>query len=90
MLELKNMQTRLNYHGGGNQQARMQEDKVRGLRQALLYSYQAATAVLADGREFRCLINPNKLSMELDDKILSIPFEDICLNAEKGEDPRTS
>lgn len=80
MSGLKNLQTRLNYRGG-NQEERMRKDKAKGLRKALLYSYQAETAILKDGREFRCLINPNKLSMELDDKMLSIPFEDICLNS---------
>lgn len=77
---MKTMKTRLNYMGGSNQQARMNVDKERSLRKALLYSYQAATAILSDGREFRCLINPNKISLDLDNKILSIPFKDICLN----------
>lgn len=85
MSGLKNLQTRLNYAGGANQAERMKEDKVRSLNKSLLYSYQSATAVLSDGREFRCLINPNQISMESDDKILSIPFEDICLNKEIGE-----
>jgi hypothetical protein len=58
-------------------------DKLKSLKKALLYSYQAATAVLSDGREFRCLINPNKLSVDLDNKILSIPFKDICLNTDR-------
>lgn len=74
------MQARLNYRGGARQVDRMIEDKNWSLSKALIYSYQSATAVLSDGREFRCLINPNKISMELDDKILSIPFKDICLN----------
>lgn len=78
-MSIENMKARLKYMGG-NQQERMNKDKLMGLKKALLYSYQAATAVLADGREFRCLINRNKLSMDLDDKILSIPFEDVCLN----------
>lgn len=77
------MITRLNYMGGGNQQARMNKDKLKTLKKALLYSYQAATAILSDGREFRCLINPNKLSVDLDNKILSIPFKDICLNEDR-------
>jgi hypothetical protein len=38
----------------------MYEDKRRSLRKALLYSYQSNTAILSDGREFRCLINPDK------------------------------
>ena len=81
-MSLDNMKARLKY-AGGNQQERMNKDKLNSLRKALLYSYQAATAILSDGREFRCLINRNKLSTDLDDKILSIPFKDICLNAER-------
>lgn len=84
MSGLKNLQIRLGYRGG-NQEERMRKDKLGAFRKALLYSYQAETAILSDGREFRCLINPNKLSMELDDKMLSIPFEDICLNKRVDE-----
>lgn len=76
------MAMRLNYQGG-NQEGRMIEDKERSLKKALLYSYQAETAVLADGREFRCLINPDKLKNDYDDKIISIPFKDICLNRKR-------
>ena len=65
-MSMKTMKTRLNYMGGSNQQIRMNTDKERSLRKALLYSYQAATAILSDGREFRCLINPNKLSLDLE------------------------
>lgn len=91
MSGLDNLKARLNYRGGAKQEDRMVADKLQSLRKALLYSYQAATAVLHDGREFRCLINPNKLTMELDDKVLSIPFEDICLNKPRNEeDGRTS
>ena len=81
-MSLENMKLRLQYHGG-NQQERMNKDKLKSLKKALIYSYQAATAKLADGREFRCLINRNKLSLDLDDKIISIPFKDVCLNAER-------
>lgn len=83
MSGLDNLKNRLNYFGGERQQSRMNADKLRTLKRALLYSYQAATAVLSDGREFRCLINPDKIRMDYDDKILSIPFEDVCLNKEK-------
>lgn len=82
MSGLKNLETRLNYRGGANQQERMIKDKEWSLDNALLYSYQAETIELSDGRQFRCLINPNKLSMELDDKMLSIHFEDKSLNGE--------
>ena len=90
MSGLNDLKKRLNYHGGTRQVDRMVEDKKRSLNKSLLYSYQSATAVLKDGREFRCLINPNKVSMELDDKILSIPFEDICLNRKKPAGAITS
>ena len=83
MSGLENMRTRINYVGGKNQQGRMNCDKAATLRKASLYSYQAATAVLSDNREFRCLINPDKLKNDYDDKIISIPFEDICLNSKR-------
>ena len=89
-MSMKNLKARINYRGGSHQVDRMIADKARSLDKSLLYSYQSATAVLSDGREFRCLINPNKLSMEQDDKILSIPFKDICLNKTRLEDTTTS
>ncbi len=82
MSSLENLKSRLNYQGG-NQGQRMKEDKLRALKKALLYSYQAETARLADGREFRCLINPDNLKPDYDNKILSIPYRDICLNKPK-------
>lgn len=83
MKSLETLQSRLKFNGGNAQQARMNESKLKSLKKALLYSYQAATAILSDGREFRCLINPDKLKYNYDDKIISIPFKDICLNADK-------
>lgn len=82
MSSLDNMKARLNYHGGGRQIDRMNEDKLRSLKKALLYSYQSATVELADGRQFRALINHDKLKVAYEDKIISIPFKDICLNKE--------
>ena len=58
----------------------MNQDKLRGLKKALLYSYQSATVELEDGRQFRALINHDKLKVDYQDKIISIPFKDICLN----------
>ena len=77
MSGLDNLKTRLNYMGGGKQQGRMNEDKLRTLKKALIYSYQAATAIMPDGREFRCLMNRNKMTMDLDNKIISMPYKDI-------------
>lgn len=97
MSSLDNMRTRISYAGGANQQDRMIESKLRSLKKAMLYSYQAATAVLEDGREFRCLINPDNIREEYRDKIISIPFEDIrigntteVINPETGEITRVS
>lgn len=80
MSGLDNLQTRLNYLGGGNQQSRMIADKLRSLKKSLLAAYQANTAIIPDGREFRCLINPNNLKPDYNKMIISIPFEDVCLN----------
>ena len=78
-MSLENLSTRVNYYGT-NTKSRMETDKLRSLKAALKNSYQRQTAVLQDGREFFCLINPDKLKNDYDDKIISIPFEDICLN----------
>lgn len=83
MSGLDKLRMRLSYAGGIKQEDRFIKDKEYSLKKALLYSYQAETAVLADGREFRCLINPDRLKNDYDDKIISIPFKDICLNADK-------
>ena len=84
-MSLETMKERINYNGGKEQESRMNADKLRTLKKALLYSYQAATARLTDGREFRCLINPDKLKTNYDEKIISIPFFDIQLNPELKE-----
>ena len=80
MSGLDRMAKRLQYYGGNRQIDRMNDDKLRSLKRALLYSYQSATAKLSDGREFRCLINPDKIKNTYDNKYISIPFKDICLN----------
>ena len=80
MSGLENLTMRLNFRGGNRQVDRMNADKLKSLKSALLYSYQSATAKLADGREFRCLINPDKIKNTYDNKYISIPFWDICLN----------
>ena len=89
MSALDNMRIRLNYNGGTPQQSRMIEDKLKSLKKALLYSYQAGTMVIDNPNEnnelqqleFRCLMNPDKRTFETDKMMLSVPFEDICLNA---------
>ena len=72
--------------GGPGQQSRMIRDKRKSLNRALLYSYQSAFVkkVYQFGEEppmtqtneiERALINPDKLKMDYDDKIISIGFE---------------
>lgn len=70
------MSKQLNYHGGYFQQNREIKDKQKSLAKALLYSYQGAfVKKIGDGIPVRALINPNKLKLDYDDKIISIPFE---------------
>lgn len=80
MLDRSDLNARLTYRGGQRQESRMQQGKERALKRSLIYSYQACTIQLADGREFRALINPVKNSEDKDLKQISIPYKDICLN----------
>lgn len=86
MSSLDNLKTRIDFNGGQDQEKRMNLDKLRSLKKALLYSYQAQTAILEDEREFKCLINHDKLKEDYDDKIISIPYKDICLNSKSSEE----
>ena len=82
-----NMNLRLQQSGGFAQQDRMIRDKRKALNKSLKYSYQAALvkkyipddAEVMDGEResppVRALINPNKLKLDYDDKIISIGFE---------------
>lgn len=82
MSGLDNLKKRIGYYGTTTED-RMRNDKTRTLKKALFNSYQAETIILSDGREFKCLINRDKLEKDYDDRTISIPFKDICLNAEK-------
>lgn len=82
MSTLDNLNLRLNYRGG-NQEQRMQKGKLKTLEKALLYSYQAATIILQNEDEFRALINPDKNKPDYNDMILSIPYEETTLNDKK-------
>lgn len=83
MSGINRLATRLAYRGGDNND-RLVKDKLTSLKRALGNSYQAETAIIPDGREFRCLINSNKETPEYDNKIISIPYEDICLKKNKS------
>ena len=65
---------------------RLREDKLRSLKRALYNSYQSAVIVFdKDDRQyhFRCLINHDKLKVDYEDKILSIPFKEVPVELER-------
>ena len=68
---------------------RLREDKLRSLKSALYNSYQSAVIVFlkdtrkdGEGYHFRCLINHDKLKVDYEDKILSIPFKEVPVQFE--------
>lgn len=66
--------------GYANPLIRIREDKLRSLKRALYNSYQSAVIVFdKDDRQyhFRCLINHDKLKVDYQDKVLSIPFKEV-------------
>lgn len=76
LINLNNMRKRLEVRGGVVQQDRMIKDKKETLERAVLYSYQGADVKkLGEDTTWRALINPDKLKMDYDDKIISIDFE---------------
>lgn len=75
---IKHQAARFEQNGGNLQQDRMIKTKRRSLDRAVWFSYQAAEiekAIAPTGKPARALINPNKLKMDYDDKILSVGFE---------------
>lgn len=74
-----------------SQWTRMREDKLKTMKKALYFSYQAAVVQKYNPLEaedaqtapyFRCLINHDKLKVAYEDKILSIPFEENSVNVD--------
>ena len=74
---------------GATPQKRMDKDKESTLKAALLSSYQSEVVELSNGSLFRALINPDKLTEDVDSKILSIPYKDVCLNYSARQDKYT-
>ena len=79
MSGLFNLNRRLDYYGGC-QRDRMIRDKLWTLKKSILYSYQSGTIAVRDDKtfeypnRFQCLINPDKLKPDYDNKIISIPY----------------
>lgn len=75
-LGLYNMSQRLKDQGGYPQQDRMIHDKRWTLDHAVKYSYQGAKVKhIEGGSEAPALMNPNKLTQNYDDKIISVGYE---------------
>ena len=74
--------------GYANPLIRIREDKLRSMKRALYNSYQSAIIQFdKDDREFhfRCLINHDKLKVDYEDKVLSIPFREVPVEYEKQD-----
>jgi len=77
------MKKRLERRGGIKREDRIVKGKEHALRKSLFNTYQGHTIELEDGKQFRAIINPDEQNFDNDNKILSVPHKDICLNAEK-------
>lgn len=98
MNSLDLMKKRVSYYGddvSSDQFTRMREDKLRSMKKALYYSYQAAVVQKYDAFEpvdaqtsnyFRCLINHDKLKVDYEDKIISIPFKENSVSIDPVKD----
>ena len=76
--------------GYANPLIRIREDKLRSLKRALYNSYQSAVIVFDKddrGYHFRCLINHDKLKVDYEDKVLSIPFRSVPVELEGVDIP---
>lgn len=88
MTGLESLNKRLQYYGGITATSRLEKDKLNSLKDALHNSYQSETVILKDSKEFKCLINQDKLNMDYDRKIISIPYYDRCLNSTEKENEK--
>lgn len=93
MSGLDRMKKRIAYYGAdgdSSQWMRMRQDKLRSLKKALYYSYQAAIIQKYDPAEgnnqtspfFRCLINKEKQHVDYEDKELSIPYQECSVSVQ--------
>lgn len=75
-MSLEFMKKRMIFNGGNTSDGRFVKSKWRSFTGALTNSYQAEDIILdKNGLAARCLINPDKLSDEYDQKEISIDFK---------------
>lgn len=72
--ELESLRIRSKYRGNTSVD-RLRKDKLDSLHQAMNNSYQSQT-IEYENNKYKCLINPNRLKPDYDEKILSIPFSE--------------
>ena len=82
------LKNRMAYRGT-TPQKRLDRDKDASLKAALISAYQSEVIEIANGGLFRALINPDKLTEDIDCKILSVPYRDVCLNYSSMQDKYT-
>ncbi len=73
-MSLENMKKRINYYGGSGSDARIVKAKYNSFKYALNNSYQAEWIEFKD-KKYRCLINPDRLNLDYDEKEISIDYE---------------
>ncbi len=83
--------------GYANPLIRIREDKLLNMKLALYNSYQSAIIQFNDrvekedgtkeGFHFRCLINHDKLKVDYENKVLSIPFREVPVEHEMEDMP---
>jgi len=72
MSGLDNLTSRVNYLGG-NAKGRINNSKVKSLQSAFKNAYQAETIqLIRNGEQYQCLINPDQLTPDYDNKTVSI------------------
>ena len=69
------MSTRINYLGGKSADCRLNKGKLKSMLSSQQNSYQAEWITLNNNEKWRCLINPDKLKEDYDQKEISIEFE---------------
>lgn len=75
MSQLSNLKARIRFLGG-DQLGRLQAEKLRSFKSALKNSYQSATIEKLPSLEsYQCLLNPDNISPDYDNKIISIDFD---------------
>lgn len=66
--------TRLHY-SGGNQLARINQQKLKSLQQALKNDYNSREIIVPNGKHYYALINKNNLKADYDKEYISVEFE---------------